>query len=57
MQTSHKFTKTFISGLSSQFVSRPKLYFTTPNGVATHSLRSPGLDYSFPTFFEVGTLL
>jgi len=21
----------------------PKLYFTTPNGVATHSLRSPGL--------------
>jgi len=25
----------------------PELYFATPNGVATHSLRSPGLEYSW----------
>jgi len=25
------------------FFRDPKLYFATPNGVATHSLRSPGL--------------
>jgi len=49
MQTSHKFTKKvniwFVKPIC--FVN-PKLYFATPDGVATHSLRSPGLHLPNP---------
>jgi len=35
------------------FFAAPKLYFATPNGVATHSLRNPALDQRFSNFISL----